>query len=43
MTGEFGAVYLALKPETALRELARRASRAGIQVRKLLPRDLLTV
>jgi RES domain-containing protein len=43
MTGEFGAVYLALKPETALRELARRASRAGMQVRKLLPRDLLTV
>ena len=41
--GEFGAVYLALEPETALRELARRASRAGMQVRKLLPRDLLTV
>jgi RES domain-containing protein len=43
ITGEFGAVYLALEPETALRELARRASRAGIQVRQLMPRDLLTV
>jgi hypothetical protein len=29
--------------ETALRELARRAHRAGIQVRQLMPRDLLTV
>jgi RES domain-containing protein len=43
VTGEFGAVYLALEPATALRELARRARRAGIDVRQLMPRDLLTV
>jgi RES domain-containing protein len=43
ITGEFGALYLALEAETALRELARRANRAGIQVRHLMPRDLLTV
>jgi hypothetical protein len=43
LTGEFGAVCLVLKPETALGELALRASRAGIQVRQLMPRALLTV
>lgn len=43
VTGEFGALYLALEPETALKELARRASRAGIPVPQLMPRDLLTV
>jgi RES domain-containing protein len=43
VTGDFGAVYLALDPETALKELARRANRVGIQVRQLMPRDLLTI
>jgi RES domain-containing protein len=43
VTGEFGAVYFALDPETAVRELTRRASRIGVQVRQLMPRDLLTV
>jgi hypothetical protein len=36
-------VYLALERKTALRELARRAERAGIPVRQLMPRDILTV
>ncbi len=41
--GEFGAVYLSLNPETAHKELVRRASRAGVSVSQLMPRDLLTV
>ena len=41
--GEFGAGYLALDPDTALRELAQRAARTAVPVESLLPRDLLTV
>jgi len=43
LKGEFGAVYLSLDPETAQRELVRRASRAGVSLSQLMPRDLLTV
>jgi RES domain-containing protein len=41
--GEFGAIYLALEPETAERELRRRASSVGVPVEDLLPRILLAV
>jgi RES domain-containing protein len=43
IAGDFGAIYLSLDSETALRELARRAQRVGIPIRHLMPRDLVTV
>jgi RES domain-containing protein len=43
IAGDFGAIYLSLDPETALRELARRAHRLAIPISHLMPRDLVTV
>jgi RES domain-containing protein len=39
-TGEFGAVYVSLDPETPFRELRRQAVKAGLDVLDLLPRTL---
>jgi len=39
-TGEFGAVYVSLDPETPFRELRRQAGKAGLQILDLLPRTL---
>lgn len=41
--GEFGAVYLACDPVTAVAELRRRAEQLGIDPAALLPRALLSV
>lgn len=41
--GEFGALYLSLRPATARAELNRRAARTGVALEDLLPRVLLTV
>ncbi|MEX1257110.1 MAG: RES family NAD+ phosphorylase [Gemmatimonadota bacterium] len=41
--GEFGALYLALEIETAVRELLRKAELAGIPVEDLVPRVVMTV
>lgn len=40
---EFGAVYVAADPETALAELDHKARRAGLSREDLLPRLLLTL
>lgn len=39
-TGEFGAIYVSLDPETPFRELRRQAVKAGLDVLDLLPRTL---
>ena len=39
-TGEFGALYVSLDPETPFRELRRQATKAGLEVLDLLPRTL---
>jgi RES domain-containing protein len=39
-TGEFGALYVSLDPETPFRELRRQAVKAGLDVLDFLPRTL---
>lgn len=39
-TGEFGALYVSLDPETPFRELRRQAEKSGLEVVDLLPRTL---
>lgn len=41
--GEFGAVYVALEPITAIRELVRYSELVGMPVDRMLPRTLLSL